>query len=152
MKALIQRVQSASVHVGHEIVGQIGPGLLVFLGISATDSKKEALFLAEKITTLRIFTDENDKMNLSVKDLGLEVLVVSQFTLYGNCMNGRRPDFIEAAPPHIAEPLYVEFLTLVERMLSRPVARGVFGAKMEVHLVNDGPVTFVIEKINSVAK
>ncbi|MDB6081162.1 MAG: D-tyrosyl-tRNA(Tyr) deacylase [Chlamydiia bacterium] len=146
MKVLIQRVTSASVQVDHQSVGAIGPGLLLFLGIHPLDTSKEVQFLTEKVANLRIFTDESGKMNFSVQDLGLDVLVVSQFTLYANCLSGRRPDFIEAASPQIAEPLYQAFIQALEERLARPVARGVFGAKMEVSLLNDGPVTMMIER------
>jgi D-tyrosyl-tRNA(Tyr) deacylase len=150
MRVLIQRVESASVHVDGEICGEIGKGLLVFLGICHTDTVKEAHYLAEKVATLRVFTDDAGKMNLSLQDLHLQALVVSQFTLYANCMNGRRPDFIEAADPAKAEPLYREFISCLEKKLHHRVAEGRFGAEMQVHLVNDGPVTLLIE--NSVAK
>jgi len=145
MRVVIQRVTSAKVLVAGEIVGQIGPGLLVFLGITHNDSVKDAEYLAEKIAHLRVFQDEAGKMNKSVRDLDLEVLVVSQFTLYGNCKNGRRPDFIAAAPPKIAEPLYLHFVDLLSKRIEKPCATGSFGAKMEVHIVNDGPVTLVID-------
>jgi D-aminoacyl-tRNA deacylase len=146
MKALIQRVSSCHVEVDGQRCASIGRGLLIFLGIHHDDSEKEAAFLTDKIVNLRIFPDDAGKMNLSVKDLGLDLLVVSQFTLYANCMDGRRPDFINAAPPALAEPLYEKFLLLLEEKNKKPPERGVFGAKMSVHIVNDGPVTFLIEK------
>lgn len=145
MKAIIQRVSKAHVTVKEEIIGKIDAGLVVLLGITHSDGKKEAKWLSEKIANLRIFSDENDKMNLSVKELQLGVLVVSQFTLYGNCLTGRRPDFIQAAKPELAEPLYNDFVQLLTDHLGYPVATGAFGAKMQLHLVNDGPVTFIIE-------
>lgn len=144
MKALIQRVSSASVIVEQATVGAIGKGLLVFLGIGREDTKKEAHALAEKVAHLRIFTDEAGKMNLSIADLHLEALVVSQFTLYAQ-VSGRRPDFIQAAPPEQAEPLYREFIHYLEKKLEHQVPEGRFGAKMEVHLINDGPVTILLE-------
>lgn len=149
MKVLIQRVKSAQVLVEDELCGKIGPGLLIFLGIQHSDTIKEAHFLAEKVATLRIFTDEAGKMNLSVKDLGLEALVISQFTLYANCMGGRRPDFLQAARPELAEPLYLEFVHSLQKKLTSSVAQGRFGAKMEVQLINDGPVTLLLEQNHS---
>jgi D-tyrosyl-tRNA(Tyr) deacylase len=145
MKVVVQRVASAKVVVAGEVTGQIGPGLLVLLGITHKDGEKEAAYLAEKIANLRVFQDQDGKMNSSVRDLSFEVLVVSQFTLYGNCQNGRRPDFIDAAPPDIAEPLYRKFVELLGSLVKKPIATGRFGAKMEVHLVNDGPVTLVVD-------
>ncbi len=145
MKVLLQRVQSASVQVDGQIIGKIGPGLLLFLGVGKTDTAKQAHFLAEKVANLRIFTDSNEKMNCSLKELNLEALVISQFTLYANCTSGRRPDFLEAAPPQVAEPLYLEFINALEKQIGSSCERGVFGAKMSVHLVNDGPVTLMIE-------
>ena len=148
MKALIQRVSSASVVVENEVVGKIGKGLLIFLGIRKDDTAKEADLLAEKIAHLRIFTDDAGKMNLSMKELQLEALVVSQFTLYAN-LSGRRPDFIQAAPPGQAEPLYQEFTCALQKKIHQPIATGRFGAKMDVQLVNDGPVTLLLEINNN---
>lgn len=145
MKAVIQRVSSASVTVDGHVVGAIGQGLLVLLGITHTDSSKECEWLTDKIANLRIFTDDQDKMNNSVLDIAGQVLVVSQFTLYANAMNGRRPDFIQAARPDIAKPLYEKFVAKMETILNRKVATGIFGAKMSIELVNDGPVTIVID-------
>ncbi len=140
MRALIQRVKRASVTVDCEVTGQIGPGLLVFLGISREDRLEDTKWLADKVSCLRIFPDEADKMNLNVRDVGGEILVVSQFTLYGDCNQGRRPDFGPTAPPQVAEPIYEKFVAELG------VAKtGKFGAKMEVTLVNDGPVTFLVE-------
>lgn len=136
---------SAQVTVNQQLVGKIDQGLLILLGIRHEDSAKEAKWLAEKIANLRIFADANDKMNLSLIDLHLEALVVSQFTLYGNCLSGRRPDFIQAAAPTIAEPLYEYFCAEMSRLLGKECERGRFGARMQVQLVNDGPVTFIIE-------
>src|SRR5205823_7440795 len=125
-----------------DVVGVIGPGLLVLLGIAPADSRDDAVWLADKIVGLRIFSDEAGKMNRSVAEVGGGVLVVSQFTLYGDCRKGRRPSFIGAAPPETAVPLYEAFLDAV-RALGVPVAAGRFGADMQVELVNDGPVTLI---------
>ena len=145
MKAVIQRVAVARVTVDGLIVGAIDQGLLVFLGITHTDSEAECDWLCEKIAHLRIFSDTQDKMNLSVVDIAGQVLVVSQFTLYANAMNGRRPDFIQAARPEVAMPLYEKFVAKMEKILNRKVATGIFGAKMSIELINDGPVTIVID-------
>ena len=145
MRALVQRVKEASVTIDGGIVGQIGKGMLILLGVKNGDTKAEAEFLADKCLGLRIFTDSEGKMNLSSEDVGGEFLVVSQFTLYGNAQKGKRPSYIDAAPPEISEPLYEYF---VERLKScgRKVGTGRFGADMQVSLVNDGPVTLMIEK------
>ena len=144
MRAVVQRVRSARVVVGDKVVGAVGQGLLVLLGVAPTDTAAEVQWLADKVVGLRIFRDAYDKMNLSVSDIGGGVLVVSQFTLYGDCRKGRRPSFIGAAPPEIAEPLYEAFVNAV-RALGVPTASGRFGAMMQVELVNDGPVTLVID-------
>jgi D-aminoacyl-tRNA deacylase len=144
MRAVIQRVSRAKVTVANEIVGEISSGWLVLLGVGPTDTAKRADWLAEKVANLRAFDDANGKMNLSVQDVGGSVLVVSQFTLYGDCQKGRRPSFIGAAPPAVAEPLYEAFVTAL-KMLGVPVATGRFAADMQVELVNDGPVTFVLD-------
>ena len=144
MRAVLQRVRRAKVTVGDDIIGEIGTGWLVLLGIAPNDSQKEIDWLAEKISNLRAFEDDTGKMNLSVQDLRGSVLVVSQFTLYGDCSKGRRPSFIAAAPPAIAEPLYESF-AIALKALGIPVATGRFAADMQVELVNDGPVTFVLE-------
>lgn len=145
MRALIQRVSEASVTIAGEVVGQIGPGLLIFLGVRLGDTLAEAEFLADKCLNLRVFEDAAGKMNLSLLDGEGEMLVVSQFTLYGDTRRGRRPSFVDAAPPEISEPLYEHF---VERLAcgGLPVATGRFGANMAVRLVNDGPVTIMLEK------
>ncbi len=145
MKACIQRVRCASVHVDGHVIGSIDQGVLILLGITQKDTSKESAWLAQKIASLRIFPDDKGKMHLSIKDLGLEALVISQFTLYGNCEEGRRPNFTQAAPPSHAEPLYHQFIDFLEKKLEKKVATGSFGAKMEVHLVNDGPVTLLLE-------
>lgn len=144
MRAVLQRVRRAKVAVDAEITGEIGVGWLVLLGIAPNDTAKEIDALAEKIANLRAFADDAGKMNLSVQDVGGSVLVVSQFTLYGDCSKGRRPSFIAAAPPAIAEPLYEVFVTAL-KALGIPTATGRFAADMQVELVNDGPVTFVLE-------
>lgn len=144
MRALIQRVDHASVTVEGSCVGKIEKGLLVLLGVGPNDSEKEADFLAEKCANLRIFTDENDKMNLSLLDIKGGMLAISQFTLYGDCVKGRRPGFDLAARPEIAEPLYEKFVELV-RNLGVHVETGRFGADMMVEIHNDGPVTFMLE-------
>jgi D-tyrosyl-tRNA(Tyr) deacylase len=144
MRAVIQRVRRASVTVADEIVGRIEGGWLVLLGVGPDDANKHADWLAEKIANLRAFDDADGKMNLSVQDVNGSVLVVSQFTLYGDCQKGRRPSFIGAAPPAVAEPLYERFVAAI-KLLGVPVATGRFAADMQVELVNDGPVTFVID-------
>jgi D-aminoacyl-tRNA deacylase len=144
MRAVIQRVRQAKVIVASEVIGEIASGWLVLLGIAPDDSRKQIDWLAEKIANLRAFDDSDGKMNLSVQDVNGSVLVVSQFTLYGDCQKGRRPGFTGAAPPAVAEPLYESFVTAL-KLLGVPVATGKFGADMQVELVNDGPVTFVID-------
>jgi D-tyrosyl-tRNA(Tyr) deacylase len=144
MRAVLQRVSRAKVTVAGEVGGEIAAGWLVLLGVGPTDTAKHVDWLAEKVANLRAFSDAEGKMNLSVQDVGGSVLVVSQFTLYGDCQKGRRPSFTEAAPPAVAEPLYEAFVTAL-RMLGVPVATGRFAADMQVELVNDGPVTFVLD-------
>ena len=144
MRAVVQRVSEARVRVNSEVVGEIRGGLLVFLGVGREDGEKDVDFLADKTTNLRIFPDEEQKMNLSLLDAGGAMLVVSQFTLHGDCRKGRRPAFITAAPPEQAEPLYERFIAQVEKQ-GVPVAVGRFGAMMEVELVNDGPVTLLLD-------
>ena len=146
MIALVQRVRSARVDVEGETVGVIGSGLLVLLGVHHTDTEHEAGWLARKVAGLRIFPDAEGRMNRSVVDVGGEVLVVSQFTLYGDTSRGNRPSFGEAAPPEQAEKLYLRFARLVEDAIGRAVPTGRFGADMEVSLVNSGPVTLWVEK------
>ncbi len=144
MKVVIQRVREAKVEVDNKIVGSIGKGFLVLVGITHTDTEKEADYLANKLCKMRIFEDENGKMNLSLKDVGGELLIVSQFTLYADCAKGNRPSFIEAARPEQATPLYEYFCKKCEEQGIK-VEKGVFGAHMEVSLLNDGPVTIVLE-------
>ena len=144
MKLVIQRVSKAKVEVDNKTVGSIGKGFLVLVGITHTDTEKEADDLANKLCKMRIFEDENGKMNLSLKDVGGELLIVSQFTLYADCAKGNRPSFIEAARPEQATPLYEYFCKKCEEQGIK-VEKGVFGAHMEVSLLNDGPVTIVLE-------
>jgi len=145
MKVVIQRVKNASVEVDNKIVGQIEKGFLVLLGVKVGDTKEQADYLVKKVCNLRVFTDENDKMNLGLKDVNGKLLIVSQFTLYGNCADGNRPSFIEAARPEEAIPLYEYFCKKCAKN-GIEVQRGIFGADMKVQLLNDGPVTIVIEK------
>jgi D-aminoacyl-tRNA deacylase len=145
MKALLQRVSYASVTVEGEVVGQIGRGFCVLLGVTHSDTQAEADWMAQKIAGLRLFEDEVGKMNLSLADVGGAVLLVSQFTLYGDARKGRRPSFTAAAPPEQAEPL-IEHLVAQLRRQGLPVATGVFGAMMKVEIHNDGPVTLMLER------
>ena len=145
MKALVQRVKQASVTVEEKEISKIETGFLVLVGITHTDTEKEADYIAKKVTNLRVFEDENRKMNLSLKDVGGKLLIVSQFTLYGNCEQGNRPSFTEAAKPEMANELYEYFCNkCVETGIE--VQKGIFGADMKVNLINDGPVTLMIEK------
>ena len=145
MRAVIQRVSSASVRVGDTIVGQISQGIMILLGIEKGDAEAEADWLVAKISGLRIFSDEEGKMNRSCIDIGGALLVVSQFTLAGNCAKGRRPSFDTAAPPEDGKRLYDYFVESARRV-GLPVATGIFQADMQVSLVNDGPVTFILER------
>ena len=144
MKAILQRVTEAKVEVNSKTVGEIGIGFLILLGVENGDTEKEADALAEKIAGLRIFTDENDKMNLSLKDVNGELLIVSQFTLYANCKEGNRPSFVEAAKPDVAIPLYEYFVSECKKIIP-VVETGIFGADMKVDLLNDGPVTIIMD-------
>ncbi|MBE6923988.1 MAG: D-tyrosyl-tRNA(Tyr) deacylase [Ruminococcaceae bacterium] len=144
MRAIVTRVKSASVEIDGQIVGQIGQGFLILLGVGPDDTEKECRYLAEKILGLRVFEDENEKMNLGLESVNGQVLVVSQFTLYGNCRKGRRPSFAEAAPPALGEELYERFLQICEE-LGYPPQHGQFGADMQVASVNDGPVTLILD-------
>lgn len=145
MKLVIQRVKNASVEVEGNIVGKIEKGFLVLLGIKVGDTKEQADYLVKKLCNLRVFTDENEKMNLSLKDVGGQILIVSQFTLYANCSDGNRPSFIEAARPEEAIPLYEYFCDECAKK-GFEIQKGIFGADMKVQLLNDGPVTIIIEK------
>lgn len=144
MRAVVQRVSQARVDVDGDTVGAIERGLLVLLGVQAPDTERDADFLAAKIVSMRIFNDANGKMNLGLQEVQGSLLVVSQFTLYGDARKGRRPSFVQAAPPEQAEHLYEYFLEAAARY-AVPVAHGVFGAHMQVHLVNDGPVTLLLD-------
>jgi D-tyrosyl-tRNA(Tyr) deacylase len=144
MKAVLQRVSRASVTVDGQIIGQIGRGLLVLLGVEQGDTDADAQQLADKSVQLRIFDDADGKMNLALADVGGAMLVVSQFTLLGDCRKGRRPSFIQAAPPELAERLYEVFIAAVG-VQDIPVATGKFRAMMQVELVNDGPVTLLLD-------
>lgn len=145
MRAVVQRVAASRVEIGGETVGEIGQGLMILLGVSGEDTEEEMRFLAKKIVNLRIFTDENDKMNLSLMDIGGEALVVSQFTLYADCKKGNRPSFIAAGRPEISEPLYESFVHELIALGVEKVATGQFGADMQVYIQNDGPVTIVLD-------
>ncbi len=145
MKIVLQRVKLASVEVQDRTAGKIGPGVCLFVGVEKGDSEEEARYLAHKIEELRIFPDEEGKMNLSLLDVQGEVLAVSQFTLAGSLKKGRRPSFDNAESPEKAEDLFLYFVSLIKQR-GLKVATGEFGALMEVHLVNDGPVTFILEK------
>jgi len=144
MRAVIQRVSRSQVKVDGAITGEIKRGLLVLLGITHDDTKEKAIWLADKCANLRIFPDKEGKMNLNVVEVGGGILVVSQFTLYGDCSKGKRPGFSAAARPEIAEPLYQEFSKRL-RLLGINTQNGIFGADMEVELLNDGPVTLIAE-------
>lgn len=144
MKAVLQRVKNARVEVDGKVTGACGEGLMILLGVAKGDTEAEAEQLVKKIVNLRIFTDENDKMNLSIKDINGEALVISQFTLMANYKHGNRPDYLESAPPAEADRLYEYFKALMSREIKH-VGAGVFGAHMEVTLTNNGPVTIVMD-------
>jgi len=146
MRAVVQRVSESSVAVGPEVVGRIGRGLLVLLGVAKTDTEKECDYLAEKIVNLRIFEDEGGRLNRSLIEVGGEMLIVSQFTLLADCRKGRRPSFTAAAEPELAARLYEHFVRQTAK-LGIPVQTGRFQALMAVSLVNDGPVTLIIESV-----
>lgn len=145
MKVVLQRVGAASVTVEGETVGSCGRGLLLLVGIGPEDDVQTLAWMAKKVVGLRIFPDEQGRMNHDVRDVGGGVLAVSQFTLYGDCRKGRRPSFVGAAPPELASPLYDRFCELLEAE-GVPVGRGIFGADMQVDLQNDGPVTLILER------
>jgi len=145
MKLVIQRVKNAKVTVDGKTTGEIGQGFLVLLGVAPEDTKEIADYLVQKLIKLRIFTDENDKMNLSIKDINGELLIVSQFTLYADCTGGNRPSFIGAAKPDLANELYEYFMEQC-RKEGFKTEHGIFGADMKVELLNDGPVTIILEK------
>lgn len=144
MKVVIQRSKDAKVIVDNQVIGQISSGFVLLVGITHEDSLEDLNYLAEKVANLRVFEDEQGKMNLSLLEVGGEILSVSQFTLYGDCRKGRRPNFMQAAKPDIAEQLYHQFNQLLREKGLR-VETGIFGAMMQVHLINDGPVTLIID-------
>ncbi len=145
MKLVVQRVKNSKVTVDNKIIGKIEKGFLVLLGVTHTDTKETADFLVKKLCNLRVFTDENDKMNLSIKDIDGELLIVSQFTLYADCKKGNRPSFVDSAKPEMAEELYKYFVEQCQKEVKN-VETGIFGAHMEVELLNSGPVTIILEK------
>ena len=144
MRVVVQRVKHASVTINGTVDGKINNGFLVLLGVQSTDNEQDVDYLVKKVTNLRIFSDENDKMNLSLKDVNGELLIVSQFTLYANCKEGNRPSFVEAAKPDIAIPLYEYFVSECKKIIP-VVETGIFGADMKVDLLNDGPVTIIMD-------
>lgn len=148
MRTVIQRVTSASVSIGGEVVGEIGKGVMLLLGITPEDTQQDADWLVGKVSRLRIFDDANGVMNLSLQDIEGEALVVSQFTLMASYKKGNRPSYIHAAPPAVAIPLYEYFVAQLQQTLGRPVPTGRFGADMQVSLTNDGPVTIVMDSKN----
>ena len=145
MKFVIQRVENANVTVDNEIIGEINKGYMVLIGIHQNDTKEIADYMVRKLLNLRVFEDENDKMNLSIKDVNGELLLISQFTLYGDCSGGNRPSFTEAAKPEIANELYEYIIEKCKKEITK-VEKGKFGAHMKVSLINDGPVTIILEK------
>lgn len=148
MKLVVQRVKNANVVVENKAIGEIRQGFMVLLGVAPTDTKEIADFLVQKLIHLRVFEDENEKMNLSIQDIDGELLIVSQFTLYANCNHGNRPSFTEAAKPDLANELYEYFVEQCKKENIKKVATGEFGADMQVTLQNDGPVTIILEKEN----
>lgn len=149
MRLVVQRVNEANVKVDSKIVGQIKKGFLVLLGIKSTDTKKDVDYLVRKLVNLRIFSDENDKMNLALKDVGGELLIISQFTLYGDCKkSGNRPSFSDSAKPELAIPLYEYFIEECKKQV--PIVQtGIFGSDMKVSLLNDGPVTIILDSASN---
>jgi len=145
MKAVVQRVSQASVSVNQSITASIGTGLCVFLGIHHNDTATHSSWMIDKLLNLRVFPDQSGTMTYSIRDKGYGILIISQFTLYGNCQKGRRPSFTEAAPTNIAEPIYNTFISMLSETYS-PSKAGLFGANMAINLVNDGPVTLLLER------
>jgi D-tyrosyl-tRNA(Tyr) deacylase len=150
MKAVIQRVLKASVSINHQIKGSINDGYVVFLGIGEEDTLEDLNWLANKIVNLRLFNDENGKMNLSIKEVKGEVLLISQFTLFAQTKKGNRPSFIKSAKPEKALPLYLNMQTTLESLMGKSIQTGVFGADMQISLINDGPVTICIDTVDKV--
>lgn len=148
MRVVIQRVKKASVEVEEKIVSEIKNGFLILLGIEAEDSQEDIKWLSRKIANLRIFSDENDAMNKSIIDIDGEIIVVSQFTLHASTKKGNRPSFIKAAKPDVAIPLYENFILQIENEIGKKIQTGVFGAMMDISLVNDGPVTICMDSKN----
>ena len=146
MKLVVQRVKKANVVVDNEVIGEIGQGYMVLLGVGPQDTKETADFLVQKLIKLRIFEDENEKMNLSIKDINAQLLIVSQYTLYADTSGGNRPSFVNAAKPEMANELYEYFIEECKKQNIAKVATGKFGADMQVTLQNDGPVTIILEK------
>jgi D-tyrosyl-tRNA(Tyr) deacylase len=146
VRVVLQRVSRAEVRVAGRVTGRIGPGFLLLVGMRREDAEETLRWMAEKILSLRLFPDEEGKMNRGLDDVGGGLLVVSQFTLYGDTRKGRRPSFIDAAPPEVAIPLYERFVALLRERAPGPVETGEFGAMMDVDLVNDGPVTLILER------
>ena len=154
MRALVQRVTEAGVYIAKEnYIAEIEKGMVILLGIKSDDNESDLNFLADKCSGLRIFEDENEKMNLSLKDIDGEVLIISQFTLYGDAQKGNRPSFIEAAKPEIAIPLYEKFISRMKaKKKKKKIKTGIFGAMMQVKIINDGPVTILVESKQQVDK
>ncbi len=148
MRLVLQRVSEASVSIDQKIKSAIGPGLLLLVGIESDDNQEDVEWLCKKIVQLRIFNDAEGKMNLSVQDIGGDVLIISQFTLHAQCKKGNRPSFIKAARPEQSIPLYEAFITEMEKQLGKAVGSGIFGADMKVALINDGPVTILFDTKN----
>ena len=146
MRVVLQRVSSAAVRVGGEVVGRIGRGHLLLVGFADGDDDEAVAWMADKVVGLRVFPDDEDRMNLGLADVGGDLLVVSQFTLYGDTRKGRRPSFVDAADPAVAVPLYERFVEALEARAPGAVETGEFGAMMEVELVNEGPVTLILER------
>lgn len=146
MRVVLQRVSRARVAVGERVTGEIGRGYLLLVGFRSEDDEERVAWMADKVVGLRLFPDEEGKMNRSLAEVGGGVLVVSQFTLYGDARKGRRPSFVEAAPPEVAIPLYERFVELLRERAPGPVGTGEFGAMMDVELVNEGPVTLILER------
>lgn len=146
MRVVLQRVSRAEVRIGDRVAGRIARGFLLLVGFTAGDTEEHLQWMADKIVGLRLFGDPDGKMNLALEDVGGGLLVVSQFTLYGDARKGRRPSFIDAAPPEIAVPLYERFVAILRERAPGPVETGEFGAMMDVELVNDGPVTLTLER------